>query len=194
MDTLKEMTKNSPAIQAIGYPSDCKVILAVDTSRIAVGYILSQMGIDNRRYPSRFGSLTLSDRESRYSQAKLELFGLFHALKDCRIWIIGILANSVVEVDAKYIKGMINDLVFNPMRRSTDGLQPSSSLIFAYDMFQDTLMAQMVCHDDPKHPKTQPTILTAMKSGLMSRRTPPQRHIPTPRSTPMDRDHENFRN
>jgi len=57
--------------------------------------------------------LTLSERESRYSQAKLELFGLFCALKDCRIWIIGV-KNLVVEVNAKYIKGMINNPDIQP--------------------------------------------------------------------------------
>jgi len=57
--------------------------------------------------------LTLSERESRYSQAKLELFGLFCALKDCWIWIIGV-KNLVVEVDAKYIKGMINNPDIQP--------------------------------------------------------------------------------
>ncbi|KAF9439978.1 hypothetical protein P691DRAFT_618088, partial [Macrolepiota fuliginosa MF-IS2] len=50
---------------------------------------------------------------SQYSQAKLELFGLFHTLKDCRIWIIRV-KNLVVEVDVKYIKGMINNLDIQP--------------------------------------------------------------------------------
>lgn len=63
----------------------------------------------------------LSERESRYSQAKLELFGLFRALKDCRIWIVGV-KNLVVEVDAKYIKGMINNPDVQPNANGPDGL------------------------------------------------------------------------
>jgi len=55
----------------------------------------------------------LSERKSRYSQAKLELFRLFSAFKDCRIWIVGV-KNLVVEVDTKYIKGMINNLNIQP--------------------------------------------------------------------------------
>ena len=113
MKKLKTLAKNSSAIRAINYASGHKVILAVDTSSITVGYILSQIGVDAKRYPSQFGSMTLSERESRYSQAKLELFGLFHALKDCWIWIIGV-KNLVVEVDAKYIKGMINNPDIQP--------------------------------------------------------------------------------
>ncbi|KIK12284.1 hypothetical protein PISMIDRAFT_18852 [Pisolithus microcarpus 441] len=42
-----------------------------------------------KRYPARFGSITLNDREWRYSQAKLELFGLFRALHDVRLHIFG---------------------------------------------------------------------------------------------------------
>lgn len=56
----------------------------------------------------------LNECESQYSQAKLELFGLFRALKDVRIWIVGV-KNLAVEVDAKYIKGMINDPGIHPL-------------------------------------------------------------------------------
>jgi len=113
IEKLKGLAKDSPAIRAIDYASGHEVVLAVDTFYIAVGYILSQIGIDGKRYPSRFGSLTLLERESRYSQAKPELFGLFCALKDCWIWIIGV-KNLVVEVNAKYIKGMINNPDIQP--------------------------------------------------------------------------------
>ena len=108
MQTLKHLAETCPAIRAINYDSDNEVILAVDSSWIAVGYVLSQMGDDKRRYPSRFGSITWNEREQRYSQAKIELYGLFRALKDVRLYIVGV-KNLVVEVDAKYIKGMINN-------------------------------------------------------------------------------------
>ena len=76
---LKQALLESPALRSIDYTSPASVILAVDTSNIAVGYYLAQCDLDNpkKRYFSRFGSITLNDRERRFSQAKLELYGLF---------------------------------------------------------------------------------------------------------------------
>src|ERR1700710_641800 len=117
MTLLKEAVMQSPALRRIDYESGREIILAVDTSLIAVGFILMQIGDDGKRYPARFGSITLNNVESQYSQAKLELYGLFHALRAVRVWIFGV-TNLTIEVDAKYIKGMIN----NP------DLQPNASI------------------------------------------------------------------
>jgi hypothetical protein len=89
------------------------IILAVDSSVTAVGYVLMQVRDDKRRYPSQFGSIAWMEHESRYSQAKLELYGLFRALCAYRIYIIGV-KNLVVEVDAKYLKGMLNNPDIQP--------------------------------------------------------------------------------
>ncbi|KAJ2936233.1 hypothetical protein H1R20_g861, partial [Candolleomyces eurysporus] len=113
MEKVKVLVTQCPAIRPIDYNSNGEVILAVDSSHIAVGYILSQMGADNLRYPSRFGSITWNERERRYSQAKIELFGLLRALKDVRIYIIAV-KKLVVEMDARYIKGMINNPDIQP--------------------------------------------------------------------------------
>ena len=56
-----------------------------------------------------------NEREQNYSQVKIKLYGLFQALKAVKLFIVGV-KNLTVEVDAKYIKGMIN----NP-----DTIQPS---------------------------------------------------------------------
>lgn len=108
MEKLKMLAQTCPAIKPIDYASPNEVILAVDSSWMAVGYVLSQLGDDNRWYPSRFGSITWNEREQRYSQAKIELYGLFRTLKSIRVFIVGV-QNLTVEVDAKYIKGMINN-------------------------------------------------------------------------------------
>src|SRR5882724_11509299 len=49
----------------------------------------------------------MNEREARYSQPKLELYGLYRALRHFRLYIIGV-KNLIVEVDAKYIKEMLN--------------------------------------------------------------------------------------
>jgi hypothetical protein len=68
---------------------------------------------DKCQYPSQFGSIAWTECESRYSQAKLELYGLFRALHAYHIYIIGV-KNLVVEVDAKYLKGMLNNPDIQP--------------------------------------------------------------------------------
>lgn len=108
MEKMKKLAENCPAIRALDYTSGNEVILLVDSSWMAVGFILSQLGDDGKRYPSRFGSITWNEREQRYSQAKIELYGLFRVLRAMKMWIIGV-KKLVVEVDAKYIKGMINN-------------------------------------------------------------------------------------
>ena len=81
-DDLKDALLDSPALRPIDYTSESPVILAVDTSYIAVGFFLCQCTTENlkKRNYNRFGSITLNEREARFSQPKLELYGLFRAL------------------------------------------------------------------------------------------------------------------
>ena len=116
-DILKQKVSSAPALRPIDYKSNKPIILSVDTSHIAIGFILSQIDDDGRRRPARYGSLPLNERESRYSQSKLELYGLYRAITHYRIYLIGA-ENLHIEVDAKYIKGMLNQ----------PDLQPSSAM------------------------------------------------------------------
>ncbi len=111
--TIKKYITEAPALHPINYKSDNPVILSVDSSRDAAGMILSQIDDNGRKRPARYGSIPMSERESRYSQPKLELFGLYRALRHWRLYIIGI-KNLQVEVDAKYIKGMLNEPDLQP--------------------------------------------------------------------------------
>jgi hypothetical protein len=81
-EDLKSALLNSPALRPIDYSSDASVILSVDTSYIAIGYILSQGDDKNTKlcHYSHFGSITLIKREACFSQLKLELYGLYHSL------------------------------------------------------------------------------------------------------------------
>jgi transposase InsO family protein len=112
-DTLKKLVTSAPALNPIDYTTDRPVVLSVDTSLHAVGIILSQVDEQGRKRPARYGSIPMNERESRYSQPKLELYGLFRALRAYRIHLIGV-KNLQVEVDAKYIKGMLNEPDLQP--------------------------------------------------------------------------------
>jgi hypothetical protein len=58
------------------------------------------------RIYNRFGSITLNEREAQFSQAKLEIYGLYRTIRALCLFIIGV-RNLVVETDARYIKGML---------------------------------------------------------------------------------------
>ena len=105
---LKTLVSQAPALMPIDYKSGRPVILSVDTSIHGIGFVLSQEGKDGRRVPARYGSIPLSGAETRYGQSKLELYGLFRALKAYKIHIVGV-SKLKVEVDASCIKGMLNN-------------------------------------------------------------------------------------
>ena len=109
-DVLQTALLSSPALRPIDYASKSPVIKGVDTSSIAVGYLLCQCDADNPhiRHYACFSSITLNDCELRFSQPKLELYGLFHALHSLKMYLIGV-RNLIVEVNAQYIKGMLSN-------------------------------------------------------------------------------------
>src|SRR5713226_10336877 len=80
----------------------------------------------------RFLKTAINNREARFSQPKLEFYGLFRTLRTLKLHLIGV-RNLIVEVDARYIKGMLA----NP------DLQPSASInrwILAILTFHFTLV------------------------------------------------------
>ena len=110
---LKEKVTTAPAIRPIDYQSDHPVYLSVDSSIHGIGFVLSQENEDGKRVPARYGSLPLSETETRYSQSKLELYGLFRALRQYQLYLAGV-KNLIVEVDTSSIKGMLNNPDFDP--------------------------------------------------------------------------------
>ena len=143
MTDLKEALLSSPALKPIDYHSPAPVILSVDTSFIAVGFILSQCEPTNTklRYFAKFGSITLNEREGRFSQPKLEIYGLYRSLRSLKLYLLGV-RNLIVEVDAKYIKGMLA----NP------DIAPSASInrwILGILMFHFTLVHVPGTHHGP---------------------------------------------
>ena len=108
MEDLKEALVTSLALRPIDYHSEVPVILGVDTSYIVIGSILSQCNLYNPklRYVAQFGSITLNEHEARFLQPKLELYDLYQALRSWKLYLIRV-RNLIVEVNAKYIKGML---------------------------------------------------------------------------------------
>ena len=62
-EDLKTALLNSPTIHPIDYSSNAAVIFSVNTSSIAIGYILGQCDLNKLklRYTTRFGSITLNE-------------------------------------------------------------------------------------------------------------------------------------
>ena len=98
----------APALRPIDYKCGRPVFLSVDTSIHGIGFVLSQTDETGRRVPARYGSLPITDVASRYGQSRLELYGLFRALRHFRIHLVGV-PKLIVEVDASSIKGMLNN-------------------------------------------------------------------------------------
>ena len=115
MADLKEALKNAVPLGNIDYESDGSVVLAVDTSYRAVGFYIYQKSPDTMKKKTfvKFGSITLNEREARFSQPKRELFGLKRALEASEYLLIGC-RKLVVETDAKYIHGMLNHPEMGP--------------------------------------------------------------------------------
>ena len=81
------------------------VTIAVDSSIIGAGWILSQI-TEKGELPVLFGSITFKEHESRYSQPKLKLYGLYHALKAQHHMLYGI--HFRIKVDVHSLIEMVN--------------------------------------------------------------------------------------
>jgi len=115
MADLKAVLGNAVPLGNIDYESEGTVVLAVDTSYRAVGFYIYQESADTEKKKMfvKFGSITLNEREARFSQPKRELFGLKRALEACEYLLIGC-QKLVVETDVKYIHGMLNHPEMGP--------------------------------------------------------------------------------
>lgn len=115
MDAIKYAVRHCQALKPINYDWESDVVLAVDTSWMAVGLEIYQVDPDDpkKRYYAKFDSIPLNDREARFSQPKRELYGLLRALHHMQYWLLGC-RKLVVETDAMYIKGMLSNPGMGP--------------------------------------------------------------------------------
>jgi len=115
MADLKDALLQAVPLGNIDYESDGAVVLAVDTSYMAVGFYIYQEDPTGKKKNMfvKFGSITMNEREARFSQPKRELFGLKRALEASEYLLIGC-RKLIVETDAKYIHGMLNHPEMGP--------------------------------------------------------------------------------
>jgi len=113
MQTLKNAIVQSPALISIDYTTDHAIYLSVDSSVCGVGWILMQDCSNKHHRPLHFGSISWNEHESHYSQAKLELYGLFCTLRVTCLYLVSI-CNLIVKVDASYIKSMLSNPDIQP--------------------------------------------------------------------------------
>ena len=112
-----ELAKKMSHLDPLPRPSEHGlVIVGIDSCQNGTGWILFQM-VEKEKHPVIFGSCTFNETESRYSQAKLELYGVFRAIKDLRHRIWGV--HFRIDVDAKFLIEMVKqpDLPNAPMTR-----------------------------------------------------------------------------
>jgi hypothetical protein len=115
MEKLKEALAGAPCLKPLNYDWDSDIVMAVDTSWMAVGIQVYQTDPNDpqKRYYAKFASITLNRREAEFSQPKRELYGLKRALEAMQYWLLGC-RRLVVEMDAKYIQGMLNNPGMGP--------------------------------------------------------------------------------
>jgi hypothetical protein len=95
-----------------------------------------------------------------YSQPKLEIYGLYCALRSLRLYLIGV-KNLIVEVDARYIQGMLT----NP------DISPSASInrwIVAILTFHFDLMHVVGTHHGPDGLSRRLVKMEMMKKKMMN--------------------------
>lgn len=128
MDELKKLIASPPVLRPIDYDATRliskqserklhgEVTVAVDSSMYGAGFILYQQN-EIERHPALFGSCTFNRVESKYSQPKLELYGVYRAVRELRHRIWGVF--FMLEVDAKFLQQMVKepDLPNAPMTR-----------------------------------------------------------------------------
>jgi hypothetical protein len=105
MKHLKLALQNPPLLRPIDYECGRPVVITVDTSPIGIGWALGQDDEEGRRFATRLGARTLSERQRKYPQHKRELWGIVTAMKVEKNYLIG--TYVVLETDCLPLISMI---------------------------------------------------------------------------------------
>jgi len=117
------------------FPSEQLLVLAVNTSWRAVGYYIYQKDDEDPKkiHYVKFNLLLMDPWQQRYSQPKRELCGLRRALEQ-EIYLFKGCRNLIVETDAKYLMGILN----NP------GKMPNATINHWVDYIQTNFFFEVV--------------------------------------------------
>ncbi|GAA5913332.1 hypothetical protein JCM6882_004090 [Rhodosporidiobolus microsporus] len=108
MEEMKTAIGKGVRLRPIDYTPDAgRVTVSVDSSYIAAGVAIWQEDDEGVRRPVRFDSIPFSPVESRYSQPKLELAGVFKSLKKYRNDLYAL--RFTLEVDATALVQMLRN-------------------------------------------------------------------------------------
>ena len=129
-EQLKEIVGKDIVLKAVVYGEGAgQLKLAVDSSYMAAGAVLTQEDENGMDRPALYESVTFTAVESRYSQLKLELCGVAKILKKLQTVLWG--QHFELQVDAKSLVQMINSpsLPNAPMTRWVSFIQ-----LFSFDL------------------------------------------------------------
>ena len=109
--TLKTMLTTAPLLAYPDVHSSEPLILTVDSSSVAVGYVLSQKqksDVTNKliERPICYGSTCLRGNERKFGSSELELTGVCFAIKKLDVWLRG--TKFILVTDHKSLTYMIN--------------------------------------------------------------------------------------
>ncbi len=115
MDKIKQAVVDCPSIRPLSDDPAVETVLQVDSSYKGCGLTCYQVDPQDpkKRYYARFASLPFDERQARFLQAKRELYGIKRALEYMQYWLLGH-RNLVLETDAMYIKGMLDNPGMGP--------------------------------------------------------------------------------
>src|SRR5882672_2586757 len=141
MEDLKQAIVTAPCLHPIDYHSDLCVILAVDSSCIATGFILLQLGTDNKRYPSWFSSITWNALKQRL---RFTVFGMPSKLTNFTLLASKIFGWKSMRATSR---GCSTILISNQVLWLTGGSSGSSSSNSSWSMCQGAFTQdRMVYH------------------------------------------------
>ncbi|KAL3694970.1 hypothetical protein R1sor_008621 [Riccia sorocarpa] len=105
IEKLKKTLESPPVLRRLDYTCGRPIVVTVDTSPRAVGWVIGQDDSDGVRFVGRFGAKILTGRQRDFPQVKRELWGVYTALRTDRNFLIG--AAVMLEIDCLPLLGMI---------------------------------------------------------------------------------------